>query len=195
MPSVLYFAFFHLHNYANGIDTSPVQEQREDAKGFSAETTVEENLEDLEAMNRILLAQADVVTARMRAEEAKCRCVQVSYRTISFQNKSHQRKLPIATDVTEEIYQVATQLIAESWNGEPLRLIGLAITDIDRDCFEQISFLQDERQEKLKKLDFTMDSIRNKFGNASVQRASTMDAQKRVARRYQAQMDIKRDGE
>ena len=185
----------HLHNYANGIDTSPVQEQREDAKGFSAETTVEENLEDLEAMNRILLAQADVVTARMRAEEAKCRCVQVSYRTISFQNKSHQRKLPIATDVTEEIYQVATQLIAESWNGEPLRLIGLAITDIDRDCFEQISFLQDERQEKLKKLDFTMDSIRNRFGNASVQRASTMDAQKRVARRYQAQMDIKRDGE
>ncbi|MCQ2508372.1 MAG: DNA polymerase IV, partial [Dorea sp.] len=38
----------HIHRYANGIDNSPVVAEPEDAKGYSAETTVEENLEDLE---------------------------------------------------------------------------------------------------------------------------------------------------
>ncbi|MDY3795924.1 MAG: DNA polymerase IV, partial [Agathobacter sp.] len=82
-----------LHSYANGIDDSPVRQEREDAKGYSAETTLEENLEDLESINKMLLAQADVVTARMRAEDAKCQCVGVVYRTIDFKNKSHQKKL------------------------------------------------------------------------------------------------------
>ena len=183
----------HLHRYANGIDEEPVQEIREDAKGYSAETTVEENLEDLESMNRMLLAQADIVAARMRSEGAKCRCISVQFRTTLFKNKSHQRKLNDSTDVTEQIYEVAKQLIAESWTGEPLRLIGLALTDIDRDDFEQMSFLVDERKERLKRLDTAIDSIRGKYGNSSIQRASTMDADKRIARRYQAEAENKRN--
>lgn len=183
----------HLHRYANGIDEEPVQEIREDAKGYSAETTVEENLEDLESMNRMLLAQADIVAARMRSEGAKCRCISVQFRTTLFKNKSHQRKLTDSTDVTEQIYEVAKQLIAESWTGEPLRLIGLALTDIDRDDFEQMSFLVDERKERLKRLDTAIDSIRGKYGNSSIQRASTMDADKRIARRYQAEAENKRN--
>ena len=34
----------HLWRYANGIDDSPVKAQRDEAKGFSVETTVEEDI-------------------------------------------------------------------------------------------------------------------------------------------------------
>lgn len=183
----------HLHNYANGIDDSLVQEEREDAKGYSAETTVEENLEDLDSICRMLLAQADVVTARMRADDARCTCVGVSFRTTDFVNKSHQRKLVDSTDVTDVIYKVACELIEECWQGEPLRLIGLSLTDIDRDAFEQMSFFVDEKKEKLKKLDSALDSIRGKFGNGSIQRASTIDTGKRVNRKYTAAAENKRE--
>lgn len=177
----------HIYEYANGIDENPVVDIPESAKGYSAETTLEENLEDFDSINRMLLAQADIVAARMRKEGAKCSCVAVSYRTIEFKNKSHQKKLAFPTDTTMEIYEMAKQLIQECWNGQPLRLIGLALTDIDRGEYEQMSFITDDKNEKLRKLDSAMDSIRGKFGNKSVQRASTMHTGAKVGRKYQAQ--------
>ena len=47
----------------NGIDDSPVRGEREEAKGYSAETTVEENLVTYERASSLLLAQCDVVAA------------------------------------------------------------------------------------------------------------------------------------
>lgn len=186
-------AAVHFHNYANGYDDSPVVDEPEDAKGYSAETTVEDDLVDLESINRLLLAQADVVAARMRADNGKCRCVGVTFRNLDFVNKSHQTKLSDATDVTEVIYQTAKRLMRESWQGEPLRLIGLSVTDIDRDGFEQMSLFADENKEKRKALDGALDSIRGKFGNASVQRASTIDTSKNINRRHKAEMEDNRE--
>ena len=184
----------HLYEYANGIDESEVCNTREEAKGYSAETTVEENLEDMESVSRMLLTQADIVAARMRADNAKCQCVGVAYRTTEFKNKSHQKTLPVSTDVTEEIFHIAKQLMAESWDGEPLRLIGLALSEIDRDGYEQMSLLVDEKKERLKKLDMAVDSIRGKYGNASITRASTLGSGDRVQRKYKAQMENEREG-
>ncbi len=182
----------HFHNYANGYDDSPVLDEPEDAKGYSAENTVEDDLVDLESINRILLAQADIVAARMRADGGKCRCIGVTFRNLDFVNKSHQKKLADSTDVTDEIYKTAKQLIKESWHGEPLRLIGLSLSDIDRDGFEQMSLFEDQNKEKRKALDFTLDSIRNKYGNAAVQRASTMETEKNINRRHKAEKEADR---
>ena len=55
-----------MHQYANGADDSPVRAEREEAKGYSAETTTEEDLVTYEQAFAILLAQCDVVSARMR---------------------------------------------------------------------------------------------------------------------------------
>ncbi len=176
-----------LHNYANGIDDSKVIDVPEDAKGYSTETTPEDDLTDIESIDRLLLAQADMVTARMRADGAKCSCIGVTYRTNSFQNKSHQRKLMTPTNGTTEVYEVARQLLRECWQGQPLRLIGIALTDVTRGEFEQFSFNINPKNERLKQLDKAVDSIRGKFGNGSVMRASTMDQRERVSRRYQAE--------
>lgn len=181
----------HLYNYANGYDEDPVAEQREEAKGFSAETTVDENLESFEAINHMLLAQADVVAARMRAENARCRCIGVTFRTTDFINKSHQRKLDDYTNITEIIYETAKQLVKESWRGEALRLIGLSLSDIDREGCEQISLFENDKQLRLQKLDSAMDSIRNRFGTESIKRASTVDVGKRINRKYKAELESK----
>jgi len=177
----------YLHRAANGIDDSPVVSEPEEAKGYSAETTVEENITELTKLQRILLAQADVVASRLRAKGVKCGCVCVKYRDSNFKNKSHQRKLTDSTDVTDIIYRTAEELISECWTGEPVRLIGLSLTDIDDGEYEQMSFIVDEKKEKLKKLDSAMDSIRMKFGNDSVQRASTIDVEGRINRRHKAE--------
>ena len=73
--------------------------------------------------------------------------------------------LPNATDTTDEIYKNAQKLFAESWKGEPLRLIGVALTNLTDESFEQLSLFEDnEKKERRRKLDATMDEIRKKFG-------------------------------
>lgn len=174
----------HFHRFANGIDESPVTEEREDAKSYSVETTIDENLTSVDDVKRLLLSQADIVALRLRRDQAKCRCVAVSYRELDFKTRSHQRKLFQSTNVTAEIYEVACDLFEEFWNGKPMRLIGLSLSDIDRDDYEQMSLIVDEKKEKLKKLDGALDSIRGKFGTSSIKRASTLDSESRVGKKY-----------
>ncbi|MCI6732867.1 MAG: DNA polymerase IV [Lachnospiraceae bacterium] len=178
-----------IHRYANGIDDSPVRPGRDEAKGYSVETTLEYNIEKVEDAWPILLTQADIAAARMRSEGAKCRCVSVVWRTTEFVNRSHQCRLKESTDVTTEIYETARKLFRESWNGQPLRLIGLSLTELDDGSYEQLSFIRDENKEKMRKMDQAVDALRGKFGNDIIKRGSTLDASGRIGRKYRAQME------
>ena len=178
-----------LWQYAGGIDDSPVRAQPEEAKGFSVETTFNDDIVSVEQVLPILLEQCDVVATRMRRKEKKCTSVSVTFRTLDFRNKSHQTTLPNATDMTDEIYKNAKKLFIESWKGEPLRLIGVALTNLTDESFEQMSLFEDnEQKERHRKLDATMDAIRQKFGNDKITRASIMNSNTGIARKARAQM-------
>ena len=180
-----------LHEYANGIDPTPVLAQAPDAKGYSVSTTLEENVTDLEEANKILLALADSATTRMRADGAKACCIAVSMRSTDFKNRSHQQKLEEATDITTEVYDMAKKLFTELWDKKtPLRLIGLALSDVTRDDGVQMSLFADEKKEKARKIDRAMDAIRNKYGSATIMRGSVKEDSPNVGRKYKAHMDL-----
>ena len=179
-----------LRLYANGIDDSPVRGEREEAKGYSAETTVEEDLVTYEQAFSLLLAQCDVVATRMRRDGKKCGCVAITYRTLDFKTKSHQKKLANPTDVTEEIFAQVKRLLYECWKCQPLRLIGVALTDMTADEYRQMSLFENaETHEKQKKMDEAVDDIRRRFGNGMIVRGSTMNTAGKVARKAKAQLD------
>lgn len=179
-----------LYSYANGIDDSPVSDEREPAKGYSVSTTLNDNVTSYEAANRILLSLADRVAARMRRDEAKALCISVKIRTSEFKNRSHQCALGDATDVTSYIYSEAKRLLGELWDGKtPLRLIGIALTRIVRRGSEQLSLICDERSERGRKIDKAMDQIRSRFGVDSVTRGSVYGVGTEVGRKYKAQLE------
>ena len=161
----------YLHNAANGIDDSPVINEEREAKSYSVENTTEDDVTDFETANRLLLAEADVVAGRLRADEVKAFTITVIYRTSDMKRHSHGRKMENSTDITSEIYNIAVKLMKEAWKGEPLRLIGLSASDIDKDGFQQMSLFGEEEKEKQKNLDKALDKIRSKYGNDSVMRA------------------------
>lgn len=180
-----------LYEYANGRDDSPVRGEREEAKGYSAETTTEEDIVTYEQAFSLLLAQCDVVAARMRKDGKKCSCVSVTYRMLDFRTRSHQKKLKNPTDVTEEIFAQIKNLLRECWQCQPLRLIGVALTDLTSDDFRQMSLFENtENHEKQKKVDGVVDDIRKRFGNGMIVRGSTMKTADKVARKAKAQMDL-----
>ena len=179
----------HLHRYANGIDDSPVLEVPEEAKGYSVSTTLEEDVTSYEAADSVLLALSDSVASRMRADGVGAYCVAVSIRTSAFVNRSHQKKLSASTDITEEIYRTVTVLLRELWDGmTPLRLLGVALSDIDRGDAEQLTFFgNSESRERMRRLDRTVDEIRKKFGAETIKLGGVTCE---VGKKYRAQTEI-----
>ena len=179
-----------IHDYANGIDPSPVLEEPEEAKGYSISTTLEEDVVTTESAFKILLALADSVSARMRTDGKKAFCVGVTIRGNDFKNHSHQQTLFEATDITSEIYGISKKLFSELWDKHtPLRLLGISLTQITAEDNTQLSFFPTEDKEKERRIDKAMDAIRSRFGSETVVRASNYNSELNVGKKYKAQME------
>ena len=126
----------------------------------------------------------------MRADGRRCACVTVTIRSNDFRNRSHQRRLPEPTDVTAELYAMSRTLFSELWDGvTPLRLLGVTLNDLCDCGSEQLSLFRDEKKERARKLDQTVDQLRGKFGVTAISRGSVTDASRRVGRKYKAELD------
>ena len=178
-----------LHLFANGIDDSPVTDTPEKAKGYSNSTTFENDITNTEDAYRILLALADTTTARMRADGARAYCVGVTIRGNDFRDRSHQRRLTEATDITAEVFKLCKQLFNELWDKRtPLRLLGISLMNVTCEEESQISFFEDARKDKARAADKALDDIRNKFGTDTITRGA-YGTDIRVGKKHKAQMD------
>lgn len=181
-----------IHAYANGLDTSPVLAAPEEAKGYSNSTTLETDVTTPTQAHAVLLALADSVTARMRGDGVKAYCVAVSIRSNDFKTRSHQRKLPEATDISKEVYQISKQLFSELWDGHtPLRLLGISLTGITHEDVFQLSLFPDQGRERARKLDKATDAINGKFGAATILRGTSIQSQLEVGHKHRAQLELK----
>ena len=185
----------YLHAAANGIDNSPVLDHPEKAKGYSNSTTLENDVTSIEEASKILLALADTTASRMRADGARAHCISVTIRGNDFRDRSHQRKLDEATDITTDIFDVCRSLFSELWDRKtPLRLLGVALTNISYGEDVQISLFGDDRKEKARTLDKTVDSIRTKYGSSTIMRGVTYKSSLDVGKKHKAQLDnMKKD--
>ena len=141
----------------------------------------------------MLLALADSVTARIRSDGAKAYCIAVTIRSNDFKTKSHQRSLMNPTDISKEVYEISKELFDELWDGvTPLRLLGIAMSNISREESLQFSLFADEKKEKARKVDKAKDALNAKFGSATIVRGSSIQSGINVGKKYQAQMEQKK---
>ncbi len=185
----------HIHQCANGIDNSVVRDAPEEAKGYSNSTTLATDITGYGNASPVMLALADSVATRMRRDGVKAYCISVTVRTTDFVDRSHQKKLSVSTDVTGEIHRISMVLLRELWNERvPIRLLGLALSDIDRGDAEQLTLFPDEAHEariaRDKRLDLAMDEVRNKFGSGMIKRASVG---LEVGKKHSAAADVDSD--
>lgn len=156
-----------IHQYARGIDPSPVLKEAEEAKGYSHATTLDEDVTEAEVAYGIIQTLADSAAYRMRADGVKAYCVSVNIRSNTFKDTSHQRKLQNPTDISIEILEVCKKLFDELWDGKtPLRLIGVALTDVTKEdyCQQSLFAQEDEERDRLSELDKLSDTIKKKYG-------------------------------
>ena len=170
--------------FANGIDDSPVTAEPDVPKGYSNEITFDENIISWEQGDRVLLHLADNVTARVRRDGVKAYCISVTIRGNDMKKHSHQRMLDAPTDGTSRTYEVAKDLFRQLWDGHTgLRLIGLAMTQLDRDGQQQLSLFGGADDEKAQNADRAVDALREKFGDDIIKRGGMLGSKIKVRKR------------
>ena len=184
-----------MHRYANGLDDSPVLKEPEAPKGYSNETTFKEDVRTFEQADKVLLFLADSVSGRIRRDNKKAYCICVTIRGNDMKKHSHQRNLPAPTNITNEIYDTARDLLREFWNEDPpLRLIGIALTNIEDDEYRQFStFDLDMKREQAQKADRVTDALRAKFGRDIIMRGSMLGSDIRVGNKDRGKEEAEAD--
>lgn len=172
-----------LWEFANGIDHSSVQSEQEEAKGIGNSTTLSSDAETYEEAARVFERLAESVGRRLRKAGQKANMVSMEIKYYDFQKMSHQMQLTKPTNEDQVIYETACRLFEESWNGEPVRLLGIRTAKlVDAAEPEQLSIFDIELpkppDEKHQKLNAAMEEIRKKYGNNAVMKASLMRKKK-----------------
>ena len=165
-----------LWRYANGMDDSPVEVEPADAKGYSNSTTVSFDITDAADAKSVLRSLTENVCRRLRRDGVRARTITVQIRYNDLTRTSHQSPLPAASNITKEIEDAACQLFDEMWDKTPIRLLGVAATNITKgDEGRQMSLFDTTDYAKLEKLDQAFDSIRSKYGTGAIKRGTDLE--------------------
>ena len=163
-----------IYNNAWGINGEAVEVERPMNKGYGNSTTLSEDVTDYDKACLVLLSLSETVGARMRENNIKSYCIAVETKDYEFKRRTHQTTLVNASNLTNIIYEVACDLLKNMWDGTPLRLLGIRASKLTEEGYDQLSLfeIQEDKNKKLEKLDFMLDSIRGKYGDNAVKRAS-----------------------
>lgn len=170
-----------LWEYANGIDSSSVGAQPAKMKGIGNSVTLTQDAVTKEEAYHALLSLAESVGRRVRASGELAGMVSTEVKYATFQSVSHQTTLETPSDSTDKIYQTACRLFDEIWNGSPVRLLGVRVSKLVANTTPTQMSIFDYQQkapenEKQKKLNTALDSLRAKYGNDIIKRGSLLDS-------------------
>lgn len=143
-----------LHENANGWDDSPVETEIPEAKSCSAERTFSEDLTDPKDIDRALFNVACIVAHRIRRDRFRASTVSMFIKYNDFSVAQRQCTLAEPTDVTAIILNEARRMLAEVWDGaSPLRQVGLGVSKLTHDTYEQMSLFEDPKMEYYREWD------------------------------------------
>ncbi len=175
------------YNFANGIATDVLEIHEPQNKGYSNAITLPYDVTDASSAHQILLSLCEVTCSRIRADKAFVNVVGVQIVDSDFNKTSKQVTLDRSTNVTDEVYSLATQLFDQLWNKEPIRLLSVNTSKASDEDYNQFDFFDNGKHEKLRELDSAIDKIRDKYGDKSIMRAALINADVKAKNKYKSE--------
>lgn len=167
----------HLHALANGHDDRAVVPESVD-KSVGAEETFEVDQEDRGVLKQELLRLSERTAATLRRRGLCGRTVSIKVRFGDFTTITRSRTLPVATDVTQEIYRTACRLLDEQTPPGAVRLIGVRMEQLEEGAAGGQQLLLDDPERGWRDADQAADQARAKFGGAAIRPASLLGNRK-----------------
>ena len=157
-----------LWNKVQGNSHSVISPYHE-AKSISTENTFEENVTDVNRLMSEIVRMTEKIAFELRKEHKVTGCVTVKLRYPDFETTSRQTAISY-TCADDEIIPVAKSLFHKLYKkGNPVRLLGVRLSELTNDAIQTKIFENSERKNILYK---AIDDVKNRFGVHSVIRAA-----------------------
>ncbi|MEK5207142.1 MAG: DNA polymerase IV, partial [Psychrobacillus psychrotolerans] len=162
-----------LLNRANGIDNRAVDpESIYDTKSVGNSTTLPYDESNIEELEKVFVRLSKKVAARLDAKNLAGRSITIHIRDANWKNKTKSKTLTSRLYKEQEIYQLALELFNASWNGDPIRLLGVTVNNVyDKgESVEQLSIFNFEEHAKEEPILKLVEQLQGKFGEDSIKR-------------------------
>ena len=157
----------YLKNASWGIDDSEVSEANYHRSiSISTTETFPHDIDDEEKLKNYLLVQTEKVTRELREKNKYANTVAVIYKDKNFNSYSAQEKLKNPTNETKIIYNKVIEILDKSFKKQPLRLIGVRLSDLCEQKNEQLTIFElSNKMEDNSSIQKTIDELNKKFGS------------------------------
>ncbi len=168
------------HIVANGLDTSPVAHQ--DAMGQQKSVgngmTTIRNITNREEIETAVYTLAEKVAYRMRMSGVFGKTMNLYLRNSDLTSKSHSMSFTTFSDDAQIIADRCMQIFDKYWakNNLSIRAVRISVSNLtEQGGVVQMDLFDTQKQQKLAKLNASLDKIRQKYGYYAVRRAKTME--------------------
>jgi DNA polymerase-4 len=162
-----------IYRHARGIDDRPVENEGE-AKSISKEITFDTDVVDFEILQKVLRQLSDGVGRQVRRNELVGTTIKLKLRWSDFTTLTRQITLEYTTDQDDEIFRHALILLKENWHGRRVRLIGVGMSNFEEPHRQLGLWENTEVLQEQKRLQSTLDELRDRFGDGSIKRGSDL---------------------
>lgn len=156
-----------MHEYANGIDNSPVYFEKESVKSISSSTVLSYNYHDIVKIREVIMSLSMDVGKKLRNNKMYADTIGVWLKYSYFEKVSKQEKLSSSISTDDEIYSNAIRIFDKLWNREDgVRSVCVFISGLSSIKRKQLSLFDlDSNNESDDKLQDVIDNMRDKYGD------------------------------
>ncbi|TQR19666.1 DNA polymerase IV [Psychrobacillus vulpis] len=162
-----------LSERANGIDNRVVDpESVFDTKSVGNSTTLPYDETNIEEIEKVFRRLSKKVASRLDAKNLAGRSITIHIRDVNWKNKTRSKTVSNRLYNENEIFQLAVELFHASWNGDPIRLLGVTVNNVyDKgESVEQLSIFNFEEHAKEEPILKLVEQLQTKFGKDSIKR-------------------------
>jgi DNA polymerase IV len=153
-----------LARLARGIDERKVSADRE-TKSVSSETTFDHDIGRFRALERILWAQAEEVSARLKEKALAGATVTLKLKTADFKIRTRAHSFESPTQLARKIFTAARTLLKREADGTKFRLLGVGMSALtSADHADPADFVDGRAAEA----EHAVDRVRARFGEDAV---------------------------
>lgn len=157
-----------LADLAFGRDERVVVADR-DAKGISCETTFDTDISNKAALEAELWPLAEKLARRLKKAESATATVVLKLTTAQFRRLSRRKTLARPTQLADDLFKAACQLLGPELGKQRYRLIGVGAGELVPEAAAQpLPDLFSIGPEPNEKLERAVDAVREKFGDKAI---------------------------
>jgi DNA polymerase-4 len=165
-----------LARLARGIDARKVDPERE-TKSVSSETTFEEDISEFQRLERILWAETETVSARLKQKALAGATVTLKLKTADFKIRTRALSFGAPTQLALRIFAAARELLLRETDGTKFRLLGVGVSALaDADKADPADFVDMRAAEA----EHAVDRVRARFGDDAVRRGLAFEEERKT---------------